>query len=942
MPDARRKYVTAFATLLIVGLVQFPLRAQSPAPALFYSDLTDGPRTGGENNKGAYVCVYGRNFGSTRGTSTITVGGVAAANYPVWGDGNASARGDSKACFQLGSSVPTGPQALQMTVNGQTSNTVPFYVRADAADAIYCVSDVALPTGSTAPSDSNSGRFGACWATVGKAQTSMTTSSIIYLHNVSRTSVSGCSQGSFSWCPTVGGTANANTALTTYPGSTATIGKYTWDGNALTYGIKLATAATNYTTIANLQIRGSSFAIQGIGLVPTAAGSKYNRIVANDMSCSASNGQSGCATSSFTRGYKWLGNKLHDIGLYEPHGYMQGALPSGPLDATDSVVLSIVSNGSACTINTRNDPASGIGAMWVGMIVFVMNGPGGLHGIWSSVSSFGANSFVLPCSAAAGTYTSADYPRFWYTRRDKQYHSMYLTTDNTDYEVAYNEWANNYSNNDFDTNSSPLDMPNPNNGSAGGQWGVPQPLLPTDLPQNGGYPVLGTTAGCVSGACTGGRTVYTAMSWQGHGGETVPSHSTAYTVGANQRVTMASPPAMVSGQVTTQYFATTSCGALCTPTAWCVYAGSSPSTLKQQACMAVGTNWTEPTTSITSSGSSPLTWDTQTAAEFSGNSSTHLFIHHNLMHGGATQGMSMNNCDPTPTGLYGDDDTPGGCYVYDNVIYNQGLTYFTQSVGLFSSNDSGSQTCILIGAVDQNGPTHAGTYKVENNTCYNVGHYWSGHVGFLGMGSIAPVNCKETLSANNNLFVTPSPVTTLQQPFIDTTMYSGSACANSYTGQKNVWWNAAGGAASAPPDASAANGDSSCVSGGTNVGKTCFTNNITADPLFVNPGAGDFHLQSASPAKSGSVATFATTDFYGVPRGQNGSYAIGAFELAGGSIISSVYDVNGDGVVDQKDVDGAVTQLEGACGNGDVNHDGVCNILDVQAIINVVRAGPSN
>ena len=104
---------------------------------LFYSDLTDGPRTGGENGKGAYVCVYGRNFGSTRGSSIISVGGTRVDNYPVWGDGIAPARGDSKACFQLGNSVPTGAQTIRMTVAGVKSNTLPLYVRTDGADSIY-------------------------------------------------------------------------------------------------------------------------------------------------------------------------------------------------------------------------------------------------------------------------------------------------------------------------------------------------------------------------------------------------------------------------------------------------------------------------------------------------------------------------------------------------------------------------------------------------------------------------------------------------------------------------------------------------------------------------------------------------------------------------------------------------------------------------------------
>ena len=235
-----RQFLLSAAALFILGFVPTSILAQTAGPVLFYSDLTDGPRTGGENGKGAYVCVYGRNFGSAQGTSTITVGGVAVASYPVWGDGNAPARGDSKACFQLGNSVPTGSQTIQMTTSAGASNTLPFTVRPDAADAIYCVSDVALPSGSTAPSDSNTGHFGSCWATVNKAlQSTMPSGAIYYLHNV--TGVGWAGNYNAGWLPSVSGTLNAMNAVVGYPGSTATLGSAAvgWQNGNYAYGVKL-------------------------------------------------------------------------------------------------------------------------------------------------------------------------------------------------------------------------------------------------------------------------------------------------------------------------------------------------------------------------------------------------------------------------------------------------------------------------------------------------------------------------------------------------------------------------------------------------------------------------------------------------------------------------------------------------------------------------------
>ena len=54
---------------------------------------------------------------------------------------------------------------------------------------------------------------------------------------------------------------------------------------------------------------------------------------------------------------------------------------------------------------------------------------------------------------------------------------------------------------------------------------------------------------------------------------------------------------------------------------------------------------------------------------------------------------------------------------------------------------------------------------------------------------------------------------------------------------------------------------------------------VEGDPLFVDPTAGDFHLQPSSPSvDAGSAADAAAEDFDGFPRPQGGGYDIGAFE----------------------------------------------------------------
>jgi len=71
-------------------------------------------------------------------------------------------------------------------------------------------------------------------------------------------------------------------------------------------------------------------------------------------------------------------------------------------------------------------------------------------------------------------------------------------------------------------------------------------------------------------------------------------------------------------------------------------------------------------------------------------------------------------------------------------------------------------------------------------------------------------------------------------------------------------------------------------SGITNLGVgTIQSNNLMSDPIFVNPAASDFHLQSGSSAINTGINLFSvgvTTDFDGFARPQAGNYDIGVYE----------------------------------------------------------------
>ena len=108
--------------------------ASAASPVLFFSDLIDGPKSGWEGSaaKGAAVTIWGKNFGATRGSSYVTVGGVNLSNasdYAEWGVTAGNARGMERITFWLNSNMTNGAGTISVVVNGATSNTLPFYVR---------------------------------------------------------------------------------------------------------------------------------------------------------------------------------------------------------------------------------------------------------------------------------------------------------------------------------------------------------------------------------------------------------------------------------------------------------------------------------------------------------------------------------------------------------------------------------------------------------------------------------------------------------------------------------------------------------------------------------------------------------------------------------------------------------------------------------------------
>lgn len=284
-----RKQVRSCVLIVLAALwAALPGQAQTQPPRIFFTDLESGPSAGGENNNGAILSIYGNFFGSTQGSSTVTVGGGAVAAYKLWSNTRIS--------------VAIGPAAASgniiVTVGGLRSNAMPFAVR---PGNIYCVS--------TSGSDSNPGTFvGGCWATLLKARDATATGDIVYVRNgVAQTGNDG-SGWHTSMLIRNGGSAGTPKAMVVYPGESATIGDPT-GANDILYGVRTtADSGSNpgYYVLAGFKLRGRVSGIQG------GQANNY-RVIANEIECPNGDGPDGCVEVSGSNYWSFYGNEVTNV-----------------------------------------------------------------------------------------------------------------------------------------------------------------------------------------------------------------------------------------------------------------------------------------------------------------------------------------------------------------------------------------------------------------------------------------------------------------------------------------------------------------------------------------------------------------------------------------------------------------------------------------------------
>ncbi len=99
----------------------------SGAPQILYTDIVAGPVAGGENNKGAYLSLFGKNFGSTGLGSTVKVyiNNVEVDNYRYLGasKGRSDIQQITVQVGALGNPASGVALPIKVVVNGVSSNT---------------------------------------------------------------------------------------------------------------------------------------------------------------------------------------------------------------------------------------------------------------------------------------------------------------------------------------------------------------------------------------------------------------------------------------------------------------------------------------------------------------------------------------------------------------------------------------------------------------------------------------------------------------------------------------------------------------------------------------------------------------------------------------------------------------------------------------------------
>jgi hypothetical protein len=127
--DKRMKFIGVFFVLVLIQACMSTTPISTPSsqlkPLVLYTDIASGPNSGGENNKGIYLSIFGKNFGSAINLVRVYVNNLEVDNYRYLGasKGRVDVQQITVQVGALGNS-PTGtPLPIKVVVGASESNT---------------------------------------------------------------------------------------------------------------------------------------------------------------------------------------------------------------------------------------------------------------------------------------------------------------------------------------------------------------------------------------------------------------------------------------------------------------------------------------------------------------------------------------------------------------------------------------------------------------------------------------------------------------------------------------------------------------------------------------------------------------------------------------------------------------------------------------------------
>jgi hypothetical protein len=301
----------------------------SSAPVVLYTDIASGPTSGGENNEGAYLSIFGRNFGVSLSAVHVYIGRAEVNNYRYLGA--SLGRPDiEEITVQIGAlGTPTMGTALPVTVviGGATSNAnITFtvnpgrmlFVSLSGDDSTAVPGDITHPYRHVQTSSTSEAAYGAMnpgdivvmrkgnWTDLGNGDYFMKV-----IDNVGNapTGASGSGPLTFMAYPT------EDVQITESSGASGGISGV--DTTSYTGG--------KWVTIADLHIESGGDA----GVINAQIASDHWRTVNNDLTAAGATNSAlaGGITGNGTNAF-WVGNHIHNIAggsNQEMHGiYIDG------------------------------------------------------------------------------------------------------------------------------------------------------------------------------------------------------------------------------------------------------------------------------------------------------------------------------------------------------------------------------------------------------------------------------------------------------------------------------------------------------------------------------------------------------------------------------------------------------------------------------------------